>query len=510
MQTQAGHGTSPDDHSGAPLPFVASGVTGPTVAPGDISPGSRVASNAVWLAIGEGGVRVLTLLSFAVVSRVVGPDAIGHLTVAAALILYASVLGDGGLTTLTQRRLAAGTAEADTAASATTVVQLCLAVLASGLVAALLATAPFQVAVGGLVVAYLPFLLMQALNLNYVLQARERMPSVAGVRITTQLVTAIVTVTLVVLTGQVVWAVVGMWVGLGAGNLMCLALLLRQRMFRPVVVDVATLLPLVRDGLPFLGIAFLGQMFVNLDVIVVGLTLPSEVTGYYGAAIRFWQVEFIAMGVVAAAAFPQLSRRYLVDRTGFDTLLQGLVVFTGRCAMAASGLIVLAAPLIVGLLLGPDYQPAGPILGLLGLQLPLGFYQIIVGTALVAGNCQRDYLAAMAAVGLLFVGLLLVLTPQYGMVGAALAVVCRDAVMVLVVSAIVARRFGGGHLLVDWLRQIPYLIIPLAAGGVAGRIYPPASPWMPILAWAIATATIEGFNRGSTVRRVTSLARRRN
>ena len=60
----------------------------------------------LWLlGAAEVAVRTLALTTMVVVARNLGPEALGQLAVAQAIVACAALVGDGGLSTLTQRLL---------------------------------------------------------------------------------------------------------------------------------------------------------------------------------------------------------------------------------------------------------------------------------------------------------------------------------------------------------------------------------------------------------------------
>src|SRR4051794_40409464 len=69
-------------------------------------------------------VKALAVATTVVIARLVGPSQLGALSLATALVAYVSVLGDGGLTILTTRRIVEKQESAQQLASVTTYAQL--------------------------------------------------------------------------------------------------------------------------------------------------------------------------------------------------------------------------------------------------------------------------------------------------------------------------------------------------------------------------------------------------
>ena len=238
--------------------------------------------NFAALLIAEVITRASSIVSVALVARIVGAPAMGYLALAQALTAFASMLGDGGITTLAQRQIAARHDAAGRVATVATVAQVILGTLALVLFGIAALVLPLPPEASRLLIVLLPVVLGQALSLVYVLQALERMRSVAAVKVVTQLTTAVVGLTLVFLTDDVLWVAVATTVGIVAGDAVSAWILLREHRLRPVPAALAGLGSMISEGSPFLGITLLTQVLLQLDIIVLGFMRPAAEVGPYG------------------------------------------------------------------------------------------------------------------------------------------------------------------------------------------------------------------------------------
>jgi len=185
------------------------------------STGTRLVRGATHLLASEIAVRALTLASMLVVARVLGPAALGQPAIAQALVAYANVLGDGGLTTLTQRMMVREPTRAARLVSTTTSIQLALSAVLVTVVLGASVVLPLDQTARHLAVVLSPLIVMQALNLFYVLQAREHIGQLAIVRTLGQVATASLSVTLVVVTRSNTWVAVAIWTGALLADMLC-------------------------------------------------------------------------------------------------------------------------------------------------------------------------------------------------------------------------------------------------------------------------------------------------
>jgi O-antigen/teichoic acid export membrane protein len=449
----------------------------------------RLVQNFTSLLVAEGVTRSLSIMTVAIVSRVVGPIAVGSLALAQALTSFATMLGDGGITTLTQREIAANPAAASEQATAATLTQLALALATGGIFFAGALLLPIPGAASLLVLFLLPIVLAQALSLVYVLQALEHMRAVAVVRIAIQVVTTALAVGFVLLTGDVIWMAIAIWVGVLCGDVLCLAILVRHGL-RPLAVPLVTTLELIQRGLPFLGITLLTQALLGLDVIVLGFLRAPQEVGEYAAAFRLVFFAFTLSGILAQATFPQLVRRFGQDFVRFQGLLRLMIRLAARFTFPFTALVVVGADFVVHLVFGPAFASSTPLVRILAFWIPIGFYNSMVAVALVAAGRQRDYLTVVAVGTAVTAISLLSTVPVAGGMGAAGSILLREMVM-LVLFSIVAARLLRTPTLGQFAGQLPWLLIPLATTGAVQLLLPDATILLPLAAWLLAVLGLE-------------------
>jgi O-antigen/teichoic acid export membrane protein len=308
----------------------------------------------------------------------------------------------------------------------------------------------------------LPVVLAQAVSLVYVLQALERMRSVAAVKVVTQVTTAGLGLALVFFTRDVLWVAVATTVGIVAGDLLSAWILVRVHRLRPVPPSIERLGAMIAEGSPFLGITLLTQVLLQLDIIVLGFLRPAAEVGYYTGAYRLVLFVFTLSGLLSQAAFPQLVRRYVEDGARFQRLLRLLVRLAAHFTLPVTAMFIVESPSIIRAVFGPEFAPSSDIMRILALWIPLGFYNSVVAIGLIAGGQQRRYLGIAAAGAVITAGLLVVLVPAYGGLGAAAAVVVREAGMLVLFSIAAATGLATDTVGV-FLRQSLWLVVPLAA-----------------------------------------------
>ena len=188
---------------------------------------------------------------------------------------------------------------------------------------------------------------------------------------------------------------------------------------------------LVRETLPYAVTSAVGAIYFRLAIILMSLVATEGETGYFGASFRIIDVLIIVPQLLVGAAFPIFARAAHSDRERFHYALQrsldGVLILGTWTAIC----LVAGADLAIRVVAGPDFAPAADVLQIQAGALLLAFVNAALGYALLSLRMYRALLA-MATAALLAVGSLTpVLAGAHGAVGAAVATVVGEAVVVL-------------------------------------------------------------------------------
>ena len=453
------------------------------------STGRRLVRGATLLLASEIAVRALGLASMLVVARVLGPTALGQLAIAQAVVAYASLLGDGGLTTLTQRMMVREPTRAERLVTTATSIQLALsAVLVTAALGAS-AVLPVDQAARHLVVVLSPLIVMQALNLSYVLQAREQIGALAIVRTLGQVATASLGVTLVIVTRSNTWVAVSIWTGALLADMLCFRAL-RAGGFRIRLPDWGAGRHLLRRGWPYLAISLLSWVLQNFAVLVIGATRSSHEVGEYTAAYRIVLTAVGLSGLVYAVAFPELVRRYRDDLSAFSRFLTALIRQSTRVGYALAGFVVAAAPHIVSTLYGTEYQRSGFILSVLFLSVPLSYCGNLMGQGLLAAGRERSFLVNITVTAGVSIVALLVLVPRGGAAAAAWVVLIGELATVTLFAFQFTRSL---HMVParELVVQLPWLVVPMLSLWALSAIWNGAPLYAMVVVWLVSVVIVE-------------------
>ncbi|ACL60401.1 lipopolysaccharide biosynthesis protein [Methylobacterium nodulans] len=198
----------------------------------------------------------------------------------------------------------------------------------------------------------------------------------------------------------------------------------------------------MRTALPIALIDLAGSGFNFADVLVLGFLLEPAEVGLYFAATRLLQVVVFvhyAASSVTAQRFAEAGARG--DRAGLAALVRHWSRLT-LLAMLATGLLVLAAgPLLLGLF-GAGFRTGLPLLAVLVAgHVVAGAFGPAEDLLTMLG-AERLCAAITACLFGLSVGLMLVLVPVLGVLGAALAAALVVVLRGLLLALAAWRRLG--------------------------------------------------------------------
>lgn len=211
----------------------------------------------------------------------------------------------------------------------------------------------------------------------------------------------------------------------------------------PARVDLSFSWRLVRAAPDFFLLALSVVVFSRLDVLVVSKLLSEQAVGIYNAAYQVVRVVNLGAASYSDAIYPAFSRLYRdaperFAAVGRKALQYGLIAVLPL----ATGATVLAAPLIAAIFRRAQYAEAAPVLQILSWLCVPFLVSAVLSRLLLAGNQQRISLQVslikLAAAGCY----LLLMTPLWGLRGAAFASVLGTFTGALLNWHFVTRRLA--------------------------------------------------------------------
>jgi O-antigen/teichoic acid export membrane protein len=385
-----------------------------------------VRRNFFALGAGEAAARLIAFAATVYLARTLGPGAYGIIGLATAVLLYFTYVADCGIETLGVREIASDPTRAQTLAPAVLTLRLAVAALLAVLVA-ILGLALLPQPDGAILAVYGLTLVGVGANTRWIHLGLEDAPRVAIARIIGESTMVLLVVLLVRSAGDLARVPLAQF----TGDLLAMTLLaiwLRRRgVSLPLRWDRAAAAPVLRRAFPLVLHALLGLMIYNSDLIFLRTFWTPADVGQYVAAYTL--ISFLLnLGIAYSQSLLPTLTRLGTEPVRQHALYQTAMaqVFAASFPIAVGGFLL--APGLIGFVFGPGYQGSTIVLEILIWTVPVAFYRNVPQMALISAGRQQRVLRITFVSAMLNLALNILIIPEYGMVGAALATLGTELV----------------------------------------------------------------------------------
>jgi O-antigen/teichoic acid export membrane protein len=406
--------------------------------------GRRVARNAVHLYLLQGLQYALPLVTVPYLVRVLGPERYGTLGFAAGVVALLTLLADYGFALSATRRISVlrddAAALGRTAAGVWAAkILLALAALA-GLLAAILAV-PRLRAVAPILWLLCGRLAGNVLTPHWLFQGLERMNVLTFVQLAhSVLITACVFgfirepsdyVLLAGLQGLVALITGALAAGIGAAIVR----------LRPALPAPAEIRGLLREGFALFLSTSCVSAYTTANSVILGLLTSDVAVGYYVAAEKIVNAVRGLMAPIANATYPRLSRLASESKEKALYWSRYVLLLMGGTGAALGLALVLAAPLVTRIVLGPQFLPSVPVIRILApLTLLVGLSNVFGIQIMLPFGWDRAFTAILMTAGAVNLALAVALAPAFEAVGMAVAVLSAELYVTLTMAIYLLAR----------------------------------------------------------------------
>ncbi len=269
-----------------------------------------------------------------------------------------------------------------------------------------------------------------------------------------------------VLVGSTIFAVemgstlVGVYGGQALGLLVVLVMLyMAVRRITgpwPLTVPFAESRALIRESVPFAGVALFGAIYLLVDVILLEyLRGDEEVAVYRVASLAVIHLPILSM-VVIRSLYPRMAAHHGQPKVAGEELNFAVrILLVLSLPMAVGGMLV-AEPLITTLVDERYADATIPMLWLLPM-VPLRFLNNATGMTMNALDLQGLRARGLAIAATANVALNIWLIPEYGAAAAGATTLAADAFLIVYQAVFVRRVASGVNYVTATLRVLPAL-----------------------------------------------------
>ena len=193
---------------------------------------------------------------------------------------------------------------------------------------------------------------------------------------------------------------------------------------------------------PFCLESFLFLVYYQTDLILLRYLVNEEAVGFYGASVIFLASVYLLPSVLYQKFLLTKIHRWAYEESNQfkKFIIKGAVLlFFGGVLVTL--ILWYAAHHIIPFFLGEDYLPSVSLVILMGLAIPFRYVALHLGSVLCTRDLIWTNLKVTGCTALINVCLNLLLIPQYGGEGAAVATVVSYVSLAVLCTAAVRKNF---------------------------------------------------------------------
>ena len=204
------------------------------------------------------------------------------------------------------------------------------------------------------------------------------------------------------------------------------------KVYKPKIkVDIGSWLPMIKLAFPFALGGFLFTVYFSIDMTMLSLLKGNEAVAYYSVAYSFISIFMIIPSALVGSIWPLLSRLFIESKHSLVTAF----------SKTAQYLMILAVPISIGMFFISDIaiitifgdKYANSIIALQILVWVIIFHFITYICGITFGAIDRPILSFIGLLFSLFVNILLnlILIPHYSYIGAGIATIVTEIVLLI-------------------------------------------------------------------------------
>lgn len=204
---------------------------------------------------------------------------------------------------------------------------------------------------------------------------------------------------------------------------------------------------LLRDSAPLIVSGLTAIVYLRIDQVMLGQIEGSAAVGIYAVASRISEFWYFVPTAISTAAFPFLVRLKMRNAKQYEKRVQELLDILTWLGITVAIMVSLIGPPLITMLFGVAYASAG---GLLVVHVWGGVFmapRALVSKWLIAEEALQYSVLSQGSGAVLNIILNLLLIPNFGAMGAAIATVLSYALCGYLIFLLPQRTRGLGNMM---------------------------------------------------------------
>jgi len=407
----------------------------------------RLRHNIVQLFVWQGGNYIVPLVVTPYLARTLGLHAYGVFGLTLAVMSYCMLVTDWGFGLSATQKVAFAAHDPiklRTIFWDTIVAKMLLGGGAVAVLAVVIIVIPQLRAIWPTLSAAGLVILATALSCDWFLQGMQRMGSFAAASLCGRLMTIPLMLIFVHRPEDVAIAAVIQGISQALSAIASIVISSRLVSLWPMDIRIRAAFREIRDGSHQFISNLSVSMYTQANAIFVGIGAGAAQAGLLTSSQRISQAFQGLVVPINLAVYPMVNRLMVADRVAATRLMIRVLIGQAIFAFVLSAAMYLAAPPLVSLFLGKEFEGAIAVVRILAL-LPflIGVTNVLGTNMLLPLGLKRHYTGCLIIVGVFNVISLCILAPRYGALGGAACAALTEAILVCLMASVLWRRRHG-------------------------------------------------------------------
>ncbi len=390
--------------------------------------------NTSWVFIARMVAYGVSFLTIAIVARYLGPENFGKLSYAQVFVSIFSVFASLGIDQILQRELIARRDREQSLLGTAFILKLACGTIAAGAAIITAFTINEDPILSWLIaVISLSFILQPANVVAQVFAAEVKSKYLAYATIAVAFIIPITKVALVTLGEGILYFAATLTLEAFIYGITYVAIYhyLLKRSIINWTFNKREAVLLMQSSWPLMLASFSGYIYGRIDQVMILHYLDATSVGLYDIAVRITEMLGFVPGVIIGSLFPALMNAKKQSDTEYKKRWKALISLTVGIAFISATIICIAAPLLITLLFGAAFSPAIPLLQIYVWSVVGTIGIILMQQFFIAEGSSQEFLFFSILGALTNVALNMILIPEYGMFGAAIATIITVSLVII-------------------------------------------------------------------------------
>jgi len=430
---------------------------------------TKIFKNASYLTISRILGDIFTFILFVVIARVYGTSGLGQYSFAMGLASFLIVFVDYGLTNYSIKELSKKNAFKGDHYGGILSIRLIMSVFVCLFLVIILPFIPID---GNkeiiLYISISQVLLIIIESLSAILIARQDLHIVGIMDFFYKLFSSIAII-IPALLGQSLIFSLAMLPIAGAIYLLLIFKLVSKKYGRPnVIASFEYYRNTLKEAFTFAVFILLHKISTRTDIIIIGIMLNTASVGIYNGAYRIIFMLMLFAYFCELALMPVATNLYHSSKDELTTLYNNSFSIIMLIAIPLSAGIWLTSKDIISLIYGNQFIESSIILDILAWLVLLAFIKSIIGVFLTSCEMQHHRTRGQWVAAILNVAGTILLIPILGIIGAAIATIISEVVLIIINGLNLKQVIGAPrihkHIFMGSIGSLVFCVIILSIG----------------------------------------------